>query len=208
MKKLVMLGPQASGKGTQANLLSEHFDVPHISTGDILRQNLKDMTELGRVAKSYINKGQLVPDDVINKVIEKRLLKTDARDGFILDGYPRNVDQAEFLDERFSLDKVILIDVSDEEAVKRISGRRTCERCGQVYSIYQEGMDLNNVCKSCGGQLVIRDDDREETVRKRLRIYHDETEPVVEHYKKRKLLLRIPGERPIKKIFEKIIKKI
>ncbi len=203
-----MLGVQASGKGTQASLLSESLNIPHISTGDILRQNLKDMTELGKAASAYINKGQLVPDEVIDKVVRKRLGERDCSEGFILDGYPRNISQADALESFAAIDRVIEIHISDREAVKRISGRRTCEKCGRIYSIYQDGMDQNNVCKECGGRLIIRDDDREEAIRKRLEIYHSETEPLTDYYRKKNILLKIDGERPIKEIFEDILKKL
>jgi len=206
--KIIMLGPQASGKGTQAALVADEQNIPHISTGDILRQNIKDRTELGRIAESIINKGNLVPDDIINKVVEKRLLENDCEGGFVLDGYPRNIEQATVLASYMKIDFAIDINISDKEAIKRISGRRTCEKCGEIYSIYAEGMDFNNVCKKCGGQLIVRDDDKEDAVRKRLDIYHQKTEPLINFYREKGILETINGERPIKNIFTEIMKKI
>jgi adenylate kinase len=206
--KIVMLGPQASGKGTQASMLADHLDVPHISTGEILRQNIKKKTKLGQQVQSMISKGELVPDDIMNRLVADRLGEEDCAQGFILDGYPRTLAQARALDMVVKLDKAIEISISDDEAVKRISGRRTCEKCGEVYSIYQQGMDFNNVCKKCGGNLIIRGDDREEVVLRRLSKYHEETEPLVEFYKQKGSLLKINGERPIQDIAKEIIKRI
>jgi len=203
--KIILLGPQASGKGTQAELLSEELDIPHISTGDILRQNIRDLTELGKVALGYINKGELVPDDVINKVVAQKLQQCP--EGFILDGYPRNVNQAQALSQVTDIDHVIEIAVSDDEAIKRISGRRTCSKCGAIFSVYQSTEeDLAGACKKCGGRLIIRDDDKPESVKKRLQIYHNETEPLVNFYKEK--LMKINGARPIEKIYKEILKKI
>jgi adenylate kinase len=203
--RLIILGPQASGKGTQAAMIAEKLDIPHVSTGEIFRQNIKGKTKLGELALTYINRGALVPDDVVNQIVEDRLKRED---GFILDGYPRNLVQAKALDTFTKLDKVIEIYVSDAEAMKRITGRRTCEKCGEVYSIYQKGMDFNNVCKKCGGSLIMRSDDKPEAVKKRLEIYHEETEPLVSFYKGEGILLKINGERPIPDIFEDIIRKL
>jgi adenylate kinase len=207
--KLVILGPQASGKGTQANMIAEELDIPHISTGDIFRKNIKEQTELGKEALKYINDGKLVPDEVTNKIIKDRLNERDCEEGFILDGFPRNTAQAGVLDNFTQIAKVIEIQVSDEEAIKRITGRRTCEKCGAVFSIYQEDdAAINNVCKKCGGKLVIRKDDTKEAITKRLEIYHNETEPLVDYYKEKKILLKINGERPIEIIFKEIINKL
>ncbi len=204
--RILMIGPQASGKGTQAELVSEELDTPHISTGDMFRENIRSLTELGKLALSYTRKGDLVPDDVTNQIVAERIARPDCSGGFVLDGYPRNLPQARFLDSITKLDYAVEIRICDEEAVKRITGRRTCKKCGAVYSIFMEGMDLNNVCKKCGGQLVIRDDDREDAVRKRLAIYHTETEPVLGHYKN--ILVSINGEQPVQKVFADIMKKI
>jgi adenylate kinase len=207
--KIILFGAQASGKGTQASLLSDRLDIPHISTGDIFRENIRRLTELGNLAQGYIKKGQLVPDEVTNRMLLKRLGERDCRLGFILDGYPRNIAQAEFLDTNVEIDKAIEIKVSDSVAIKRISGRRTCSKCGMVYSIYQErDSDIAQSCKKCGGSLLMRDDDKEEAIAKRLKIYHDETEPVIRHYRDMGKLVTINGERPIEKIFEEITNKL
>jgi adenylate kinase len=207
--KLVILGPQASGKGTQANMIAEELNILHISTGDIFRKNIKEMTELGKEALKYTNAGKLVPDDVTNRIVKDRLSQRDCEDGFILDGFPRNIVQAEVLDNFTQLDRVIEVQVSDEEAIKRITGRRTCEKCGAVFSIYQkDDTALASVCKKCGGKLIIREDDTKEAIKKRLDIYHNKTEPLVDHYKKKGNILKINGERPIEVIFNEIIKKL
>jgi adenylate kinase len=207
--KLILFGAQASGKGTQATLISERFDIPHISTGDIFRENIRKLTPLGKLAQGYIKQGHLVPDDVTNKMLQKRLGEPDCCAGFILDGYPRNIAQAKFLDENINIDKAIEIKVGDSEAIKRISGRRTCEKCGMVYSIYQQkDSDIAGSCRKCGGSLIIREDDKEEAIKKRLKIYHDETEPVIQHYKRKGILLSINGEKAIEKISEEIMKKL
>jgi adenylate kinase len=203
--RLIILGPQASGKGTQAAMLAEKLDIPHISTGEIFRQNIKGKTKLGELALTYINKGALVPDEVVNNIVEESLKREES---FILDGFPRNLVQAKALDSFTKIDKAIEISISDDEAMKRITGRRTCEKCGEVYSLYQKGMDFNNVCKKCGGKLIIRSDDKPDAVKKRLEIYHEETEPLVEFYREKGLLLKINGERPIQDIFNDIIKKL
>jgi len=207
--KLIILGPQASGKGTQAEMLSDELNIPHISTGDILRQNIKEMTELGKQASAYTNKGELVPDELINKVIEDKLGQRSCERGFILDGFPRNTLQANALDHMTDLDFAIEIFVSDAEAIKRISGRRTCEKCGSIYSIYQSSEeDLAGACEKCGGRLIIRDDDKEESIKKRLEIYHEETEPLVKFYENKGILMKINGERSIDAIFNEMIKKL
>jgi adenylate kinase len=205
---IIMLGPQASGKGTQASLLSEALNVPHISTGEILRQNIKERTALGKAAQSYITRGALVPDDVVNGIVQKRLSEPDCGEGYILDGYPRTVSQAKALDTFTDIEKVFEIAITDDEAVKRISGRRTCEKCGEIYSIYGQDMEFNNVCKKCGGNLISREDDREDAVKRRLRLYHEETEPLIEFYENKGVLQKIDGARSVKQIFEDIRKKV
>ena len=207
--KIVMLGPQGSGKGTQAALIAKEFSLPHISTGDIFRENIKNQTELGKKVLEYTNKGLLVPDELVNEIIQDALNKHP--EGFILDGYPRNIAQAKVLDgfEGIKIDHIIEIRISDEEAVRRISGRRTCEDCGFVTSYYAKDYDKENEkCSRCGGKMVIRDDDKEDAVKKRLEIYHNETEPIIEFYRDKDVLLSIEGERPIDDIFREIKKKI
>lgn len=203
--KLLIMGPQGSGKGTQAKLIAERHSIPHISTGDIFRENIKGQTELGSKAKEYIDKGQLVPDSLTIELVRDRLAKDDCRQGFILDGFPRTRAQAEALDSLVEIDKVILIDVSDDESVRRISARRSCESCGAVYSTYIEDIDS---CKSCGGKLIIRDDDQPETVRQRLEIYHSNADPLISFYQTKGNLEKIDGERTIEMIFSDIEDKL
>ncbi len=201
--KLIMLGPQGSGKGTQAKLLSEKFAIPHISTGDIFRENIKNKTELGKKALEYINKGKLVPDELVNEIVSSKIAHLQ---GFILDGYPRKLSQAEFLESFSNIDYAIEISISDEAAIKRISGRRVCESCGATYSIYDEG--YTGKCLKCGSELKIRDDDKEEAVKKRLEIYHTETKPLLGFYSSKGILIKIDGEQPIEKVFEDILCRI
>ena len=204
--KIIVLGVQASGKGTQADLISDELGIPHISTGDILRKNMRESTELGRLAQQYINRGNLVPDEVITQVVKKRLEEPDCREGYVLDGFPRTIAQGEALDGFASTDVAFEIEVSDGEAIKRITGRRTCGKCGRVTSVHSK--DYSGRCSSCGGRLVVRDDDTEQAVRQRLEIYHRDTEPLLEFYEQKGILVRINGERPIEEINKEIIKKI
>lgn len=203
--KIILIGPQGSGKGTQAKLLSKKFKIPKISTGDILRQNTEKKTELGKIAASFTNTGKLVHDDVINEIVKKRLSEDDCKNGFILDGYPRKIMQAEFLKKITDIDYVLEIYISDREAVRRISGRRSC-KCGDVYHIFYNPPRIDEKCNKCGSQLFQRDDDKEETVRKRLDIYHKETEPLIEFYKDKHT--RINGEQPIEDVFKEILEKL
>ncbi|MFW6383452.1 MAG: adenylate kinase [Nanoarchaeota archaeon] len=196
---LIIMGPQGSGKGTQAQKLSQIFAIPHISTGDIFRENIKDETELGKEAKEYIDEGMLVPDELTIRIVNDRLSKQDCKNGFILDGFPRNVAQAKAMDVIVSIDKVVLIDISDDEAVRRISGRRTCTKCGKVFS----SKDNLEKCDKCGGELVRREDDNPDTVRKRLQIYHKNTAPLEEYYIDK--LLKVDGERPVEEIFQDLV---
>lgn len=200
--KLLIMGPQGSGKGTQAQMLSDELKIPHISTGDIFRENIKGETELGKKAKEYIDNGQLVPDELTIQLIRGRLSKEDCDNGFILDGFPRNTAQAKAMDNIVEIDYIIFIDISDDEAVRRISGRRTCESCGKVF----KADDSVTNCDKCGGNLVIRDDDKPETIRNRLKVYHENTAPLEEYYSDK--ILKIDGERPIEKIFDDILSRL
>jgi adenylate kinase len=197
---LILLGPPGAGKGTQADRLSADFGIPHIATGDILRAAVDEETELGRKAKSYMDKGELVPDDVIIGVILERLEDDDARDGFLLDGFPRTIKQADALEtELGQLDRrltaALLIDAADDEVVRRISGRRVSKKSGRVYHIEFDPPKHPGRCDVDGSELVQRDDDKEETVRRRLATYHDQTEPLIDYYEKRGLLRRFDGTR-------------
>lgn len=207
--KIILLGPPGAGKGTQAVKISKEFEIPHISTGDIFRQNIKGNTELGRLAKGYIDKGLLVPDDVTNKIVQDRLYKEDCKNGFLLDGYPRNVSQAEELD-RFlegqgsALDFVINIFVDREILIERITGRRVCPNCGATYHIKNTPPTVENSCDICGAELIQRTDDNIESVLKRLEVYDIETKPLIDYYKKKSILVDIDGSKPVDEVFEKI----
>ncbi len=208
--RLVLLGAPGAGKGTQAKKLIERYSIPQISTGDILRKAVADGTPLGKEAKSYMDKGELVPDSVVIGIIRERLKENDCKKGYILDGFPRNVAQAKALDEMLKslnspLDFAISIDVSFDELMKRLTGRRTCKGCGQMYNIYFSPPKKEGVCDKCGGELYQRDDDKEETIRKRLEVYEAQTAPVIGYYKEKGILKSVPGTGSIDDIFNKII---
>jgi len=203
--KIILIGAQGSGKGTQADLLLKKFSIPHISTGNIIRGNVKDKTELGKLAESYVSRGKLVPDKIVNNVLKNRIENDDCKNGFILDGYPRNIVQAEMLKKITDVDYVLEIYIPDREAIRRISGRRSC-KCGAVYHVFYNPPKIPNICDKCGTKLFQRDDDKENVVRKRLEIYHNETEPLLEFYKEK--YIRINGEQPIEEVFRKILEKI
>jgi len=205
---ILLLGTQGSGKGTQARLLSQQFDIPSFSTGEILRNEINKGTELGKLAASYINRGNLLPDDVISSIVKKELLKEKYSDGVILDGYPRNIVQAETLDDFMDLDYVIFIDISDEEAVKRVTGRRICPKCGENYHIDYNPPENDEICDRCKAILEIREDSTPEAVETRLKVYHSLTEPLVAYYDKRGLLIKVNGEQRILEVFNEIILKI
>jgi adenylate kinase len=197
---LILLGPPGAGKGTQAERLREDFDLDYIATGDILRKAVSEATELGKKAKEYMDRGELVPDEVIIGVILEEVAGEAAADGFLLDGFPRNVDQAEALDAALAdldraLTAVLCISVPDDEVVRRLSGRRMCAQNGHVYNIHTDPPKHDEVCDQDGSRLIQRDDDREETVRKRLDVYHRQTSPLVEFYEARDLLKRFDGTR-------------
>jgi adenylate kinase len=197
---LILLGPPGAGKGTQAERLQEDFDVAYIATGDILRKAVSDGSELGQKAKEYMVKGELVPDDVIIGVILEEVESDAAKDGFLLDGFPRTVEQAAALDEALGrldrrLTAVLCVEAPDDEVVRRLSGRRMCVKSGHVYNIHTDPPKHDEVCDQDGSRLVQRDDDREETVRKRLAVYHRQTAPLVRFYEERDLLRRFDGTR-------------
>ena len=176
---LIMLGAPGSGKGTMAKLIAKDFALPHISTGDIFRENIKNQTEIGKQAKAIIDRGELVPDEITIKIVENRLKEDDCKDGFILDGFPRNLTQAKALENFAKIDRVILLDVPNEEIERRMSGRRTCKDCGEIYNT--ETYD-KTTCAKCGGELYQRDDDKLETVRNRLEVYEKQTAPLIDFY--------------------------
>jgi adenylate kinase len=197
--RLILLGAPGAGKGSQAAILAEKLKVPHISTGDIFRENIKKGTELGRKAKEYMDKGALVPDEVTVEIVEDRLRQSDCSRGFILDGFPRTITQAEFLDNvlkgmNVEIDYVVDISVSDETIIRRLSGRRVCRACGAIYHIRHHPPETEGVCDSCKSPLIQRDDDREETVVNRLNTYHRQTEPLIEYYGGKGKLVTVSGE--------------
>lgn len=194
--RAVLVGPPGAGKGTQAQILASELSIPKVSTGDIFRANVSGGTELGRTAKSYMDRGDLVPDEVTNEMVRGRLAEEDAREGFLLDGFPRNVPQAETLDSMLkdmgtALDAVLELKVDEEEVVKRLSGRRSCRECGRVYHVDYDAPRAAGVCDACGGELYQRDDDREEVIRHRLEVYREQTEPLVAYYRDRGVLVAI-----------------
>lgn len=195
---IIMLGAPGAGKGTIASQMKERYNLPHISTGDIFRENIKNNTELGMMAKTYIDKGALVPDDVTTDITVDRISKDDCKDGFILDGFPRNFAQAKGLDEAMEklgrkIDLVILVDATDKQITERLSGRRVCESCGEVYHIVNMPPKVEGVCDKCNGKLIHRKDDTEEVVIDRLKTYHELTQPLIDYYREKKVLKRVPG---------------
>jgi adenylate kinase len=206
---LVLLGPPGSGKGTQGERLNEDLRLPYYATGDILRGAVRDETELGRTAKEYMDRGDLVPDEVIVGVIADRIDSGEALDGFILDGFPRTTPQAEALDVKLdelgrAVTAVLLIDVSDDEVVRRLGGRRTCEANGHVFHVDFDPPRQEGVCDVDGSKLIIRDDDKPEVIRKRLETYHEKTEPLVSYYDSRSVLRRIEGEAAPEEVAEQV----
>ena len=196
--KLILLGAPGAGKGTQAEIISERLSVPTISTGNIIRAALKAQTEMGVKAKEFIDKGLLVPDDVVIGIVRDRLKEDDCKNGFILDGFPRTVPQAQALDDMgIEIDKVIDIHVPDEKIVQRLSGRRVCGGCGASYHLLYKKPEKDGVCNLCGAQLVQRTDDREETVLERLKVYHEQTEPLVDYYRKKNKLVVVEGQEEV-----------
>ncbi|MGN6256375.1 MAG: adenylate kinase [Solirubrobacterales bacterium] len=206
---LVLLGPPGSGKGTQGERLQEDLRLPYYATGDILRGAVRDETELGRTAKEYMDRGDLVPDEVIVGVIAERIDSSEALDGFILDGFPRTTPQAEALDAKLgelgrAVTAVLLIDVSDDEVVRRLGGRRTCTANGHVFHVEFDPPKQEGVCDVDGSELIVRDDDKPEVIRKRLETYHEKTEPLVSYYDDRSVLRRIDGTSAPEEVAEKI----
>jgi len=209
--RLILLGPPGAGKGTQAAGIAEKYSVPHISTGDIFRKNIKEGTELGKKAQDYMNQGLLVPDSLVVDIVEDRLMEDDAKSGFLLDGFPRTVNQAEALDKVLSkmstsLNKVVNIKVDSGILVERAVGRRICRACAATYHIKFNAPSVESVCDKCGGELYQRDDDNEATVSKRVKVYLDETSPLINYYAKRGKIVEIEGEQDIDKVFADIVK--
>lgn len=197
--KLILLGAPGAGKGTQAEIISEKYGIPTVSTGNIIRAALKNGTEMGLKAKSYIDAGELVPDSVVIGIVKERLSEPDCKKGYILDGFPRTIPQAVALDDMgFVIDAALSIEVADEEIVKRMSGRRVCEKCGASYHTDYKKPQKEGVCDLCGGSLVIRKDDEPETVKNRLSVYHEQTEPLKDFYKSCGKLIAVKGQDEVK----------
>lgn len=207
--KIIMLGAPGAGKGTQAKMIAEKYKVPHVSTGDIFRANIKNGTELGKEAKQYMDKGQLVPDELTVKILLDRVAQPDCENGYVLDGFPRTIPQAEVLDEALTklgdaIDYAINVDVPDENIVKRMSGRRACLSCGATYHIEHIPPKKEGICNTCGQELVLRDDDKPETVQKRLSVYHEQTQPLIDYYTKKEILKTVDGTVDMKDVFAAI----
>ncbi len=209
--KNVMLGAPGAGKGTQAKKIAEKYSIPHISTGDIFRANIKNGTELGMKAKTYMDQGLLVPDELVVDLVVDRLGQDDCANGYVLDGFPRTIPQAEALDAALTkagqaVDYAINVEVPDENIVKRMSGRRACVNCGATYHIVYAPTKVENVCDTCQGNLILRDDDKPETVQKRLNVYHEQTQPLIDYYTKKNILVEVDGTVDIDDVFAAIVK--
>jgi len=212
-RNLILLGPPGAGKGTQAKRLVESYGIPQISTGDILRKAVKEGTQLGKEAKSYMDAGELVPDSVVIGIIEERLKEPDCKEGYILDGFPRTVPQAEALDAILDkmgsrIDHVVSIEVPDGELMNRLTGRWTCKNCGAMFHEKNQPPKEQGKCDHCGGELYQRDDDKADTIRERLRVYGSQTQPLIEYYNKKGLVRKIDGIGTIDEIFERIKKAV
>lgn len=208
--KIIMLGAPGAGKGTQAKRIAEKYGIPHISTGDIFRANIKNQTELGRKAKSYMDQGALVPDELTLELIMDRFTNDDCKNGYVLDGFPRTIPQAEALtkalaDKQDAVDYAINVDVPDEAIVSRMSGRRACLACGGTYHIKFNPTKVEGICDACGGELVLRNDDKPETVQKRLDVYHEQTQPLIDYYQTQNILKEVDGTLPMEDVFQAII---
>lgn len=209
--KIIMLGAPGAGKGTQAKMISEKYGIPHISTGDIFRANIKNETELGKKAKKYMDQGLLVPDELVVDLVVDRLTKEDTKEGYILDGFPRTIPQAEALtnalkEREEDIDYAINVEVPDEVIVERMSGRRACLNCGGTYHVVFNPTKVEGICDSCGGQLVLRDDDKPATVKKRLDVYHEQTQPLIDYYTKQDKVVVVDGTLEMAQVFDAIIR--
>ena len=209
--KLIMLGAPGAGKGTQAKKIAEKYQIPHISTGDIFRANIKGQTELGMKAKSFMDQGMLVPDEITIGMLLDRIHEADCAGGYVLDGFPRTIPQAESLTKALAemgtgIDYAINVDVPDDYIVSRMSGRRACLNCGATYHVAFNPPKTENVCNTCGQSLVLRDDDKPETVKKRLDVYHQQTQPLIDYYKKAGVLKEVDGTQNMEDVFQSIIK--
>ncbi len=208
--KIIMLGAPGAGKGTQAKMIADKYSVPHISTGDIFRANIKNGTALGMEAKTYMDAGKLVPDELTVKILLDRVAQDDCKNGYVLDGFPRTIPQAEVLDKALTelgdqVDYAINVDVPDENIVNRMSGRRACLACGATYHIVHVPPKAEGVCDRCGKELVLRDDDKPETVLNRLKVYHDQTQPLIDYYTQKGILKTVDGTVDMNDVFSAIV---
>ena len=207
--KIIMLGAPGAGKGTQAKMIAERYKIPHISTGDIFRANIKNNTELGLEAKKYMDQGLLVPDELTVKILLDRVAKEECADGYVLDGFPRTIPQAQVLEDALArqgekIDYAVNVDVPDENIVRRMSGRRACLKCGATYHVEHIPPKAEGICDTCGSELVLRDDDRPETVQNRLKVYHDQTQPLIDFYTARGVLKTVDGTADMQDVFSAI----
>ena len=205
--KIIMLGAPGAGKGTQAKKIAAKYAIPHISTGDIFRANIKNNTELGQKAKTYMDKGELVPDELVVDLIMDRFKEADCANGYVLDGFPRTIPQAEALSANGeSVDYAVNVEVPDENIINRMSGRRACVGCGATYHIQFNPTKVEGICDACGEKLILRDDDKPETVKNRLSVYHEQTQPLIEYYSGKGVLKEVDGTQPMDDVFAAIVK--
>ena len=207
--KIIMLGAPGAGKGTQAKMIADKYQVPHISTGDIFRANIKNGTELGKKAKEFMDKGQLVPDELTVEILLDRVAQDDCKNGYVLDGFPRTIPQADVLDKELTklgdkVDYAINVDVPDENIIRRMSGRRACLKCGATYHIEHIPPKQEGICDTCGSELVQRDDDKPETVLNRLSVYHEQTQPLIDYYTEKNILKTVDGTKDMQEVFNEI----
>ena len=208
--KIIMLGAPGAGKGTQAQMIAEKFNIPHISTGDIFRANIKNGTELGKKAKEFMDKGLLVPDELTVQLLLDRVANDDCKNGYVLDGFPRTIPQADVLDAELTklgdkVDFAVNVDVPDENIVRRMSGRRACLKCGATYHIEHIPPKTEGICDKCGSELVQREDDKPETVQNRLSVYHEQTQPLIDYYDKKNILKTVDGTKDMQEVFNEIV---
>lgn len=208
--KIVMLGAPGAGKGTQAKMIAEKYGIPHVSTGDIFRANIKNGTELGKEAKQYMDQGKLVPDELTVKILLDRVAQDDCKNGYVLDGFPRTIPQANVLDEALTklgdkIDYAVNVDVPDENIINRMGGRRACVACGATYHVVYNAPKTEGICDVCGKELIIRDDDQPETVKNRLNVYHEQTQPLIDFYEEKGVLKTVDGTVDMKDVFAAIV---
>ena len=208
--KIIMLGAPGAGKGTQAQMIADKFNIPHISTGDIFRANIKNGTELGKKAKEFMDKGLLVPDELTVQLLLDRVANDDCKNGYVLDGFPRTIPQADVLDSELTklgdkVDFAVNVDVPDENIVRRMSGRRACLKCGATYHIEHIPPKTEGICDKCGSELVQREDDKPETVQNRLSVYHEQTQPLIDYYDKKNILKTVDGTKDMQEVFNDIV---